>query len=133
MKFTSEGWPKYVKDMDQSLRDLNCVLSELSVHHGMLVRGSRIVVPNSMRDEMLKKIHDRHLGITKCLERSKSSVWWPRIRSAIKKIVTACQHCEQKRPSQRKEPLITTTLPQRAFQKVAADLCEQRPTVFDPH
>ena len=52
------------------------------------------------------------------------SVWWPGLESEIQGLVTTCPECMEVRPTQRKEPLITTRLPQSPWQKIGADICE---------
>ena len=44
---------------------------ELSVVKGILLKSSRIVIPSSLRLEVLDKQHEGHQGITKCRERAK--------------------------------------------------------------
>ena len=82
------------------------------------------MVPASLHDDILRRIHEGHLGIMKCQERAKEAVWWPGINARMKKVVEDCKHCQEKRSSQTKEPLIPSELPQRAFQKCSIDLCE---------
>ena len=48
--------------------------SEISVENGLLMRGCRIVIPSELQQEMLNKIHDGHLGITKCRARARQSI-----------------------------------------------------------
>ena len=38
--------------------------------------------------------------------------------------------CQENLPNQRKEPLITTPLPERAWKKIIADLCEHQGKQF---
>ena len=71
---------------------------------------------------MLSKIHDGHQGIAKCRERAKMSVWWPGISKEIKDTVSSCRPCQENRPTQVKEPLLVSQLPDRPFQKVGVDL-----------
>lgn len=79
-----------------------------------------------MRKETLEAIHAGHQGTTKCRERAKACVWWPGISKDIAKVVSSCSHCEEKKPTQRSEPLIPTSLPQRPFQMVGVDLCDMK-------
>lgn len=110
--------------MFQSVRDFYDVRGELSELDGLIVRGSRIVIPVNMREMVLDRIHDGHQGLTKCRERALQSVWWPKMRQDISTKVQQCQFCTENRHTQRKEPLLPSVLPSRPWQKVAVDLCE---------
>ena len=54
--------------------------------------------------------------------RARQSIWWPGLDADIKMIVEACEACQQLRPSQVKEPLLTEPRPSRVFEDVSADL-----------
>ena len=120
--YTLTGWPKYEKDVPESLKSLYEHRASLSVSDGLLLFGSRIVIPASMRPEILERIHDGHQGITKSLERARLGVWWPGVTKDIKKFISLCSQCAKNKPTQRREPLITTPLPQGPWQRVGVDL-----------
>jgi transposase InsO family protein len=124
LDYTKSGWPTYKEDVVLAARDLFAVRGELSVVNGLLTLGDRIVVPYSMRKQVLNLIHQGHQGIVKCRERAKISVWWPRIGKDIQHIVSTCRLCLEKQPTQRKEPLLPSTTPERPFQRVGIDILE---------
>ena len=101
------------------------VRMELTVAKGLLLRGSRVVVPKSLQKEILQKLHSGHQGTTKCRQRAKDSVWWPGIRKDIDEVVMNCETCRKVR-TQHPEPLLPTPLPLRPWQKVGTDLFEWR-------
>ena len=67
------------------------------------------------------KLHTGHLGITRCQEKAKQSVWWPRIGKHIEEEVQKCLVCSQSW-QQNVESLLPTDFPDYPWQKVAADL-----------
>ena len=76
----------------------------LSVNEGLLMRGQQLVVPPSLRIDILRYLHDCHQGITKTRENATSSVWWLGISRDIEKMVKNCAICEQYRKD-RIEPM----------------------------
>ena len=101
------------------------ISGELTIENDLLMRGSRIVIPSSLRQDILNKIQAGHQGITKCREMACQSVWWPGISKELEELVNRCHLC-CKAQSQRAEPLITTPLPNLPWQKVATDKFEWR-------
>ena len=79
MEYTIHGWPQYKEDVQLAAKDFFIIRGELSLHDGLLVRGDRMVVPFSLRKQILHRIHEGHMGVAKCRERAAQSVWWPRI------------------------------------------------------
>ncbi|GFR76283.1 Pol polyprotein [Elysia marginata] len=126
LSYTRDGCPEHRENVKLAPLGLYTFRNELSEVDGLLVYGDRIVIPYKMRKETLEKIYEGHLGITKCKERARASVWWPQINQEIKYRVARCQHCIEKKPTQRKEPLLTSEVPDRPFQKVGTciDICE---------
>ncbi len=120
------GWLEYVGKVPEAIRDFYQVSGELSEIDGLVIRGSRIVIPTEMRKVILEKIHYRNQGLVKCRERANQSVWWPRMSDDVGNATQQCMLCRENRNMQRKEPLIPSDLPSRPWQKIAIDLCEFR-------
>ena len=87
------------------------------------MRANRIVIPASLRLEMLDRIHTGHQGISKCREQARQSVWWPGLSRQLEELVKNCSTC-RKFTTQRSETLIPTALPELPWQRVRTDLFE---------
>ena len=105
------------------MKQYHTVASEISVQDGLLMRGSRVVIPSALRLEMLDRIHIGHQGISKCRERAKQCLWWSGLSRQLEELVKNCSTC-QKCLSKRREPLIPTALPELPWQRVGTDLFE---------
>jgi hypothetical protein len=94
----------------------------LSEADGLLLNGSRLVVPISLRQEVLAGIHDGHFGEVKCILRAKSAVYWPGCDEQIRNMVASCSTCQTHRHRNPAQPLRPVPLPVHAFQWVSADI-----------
>ena len=121
VRFTRDGWPPHAQ-LRHPATSYSQYSGDFSMSPaGLLLKGERIVVPESLRGECLQQIHEGHLGISKCRERAKTAVWWPGMSRDIERFVDKCPECATKRPTPT-EPLSPTALPERPWQKVATDL-----------
>ena len=91
------------------------VAFQISVDQGLLMRGSRLIIPSSLHQEMLGRIHEGHQGITKCRERARQSAWWSKM---LEQLVRNCTEC-CKVQKQRHQPLILSPLPEVPWRQVA--------------
>lgn len=55
---------------------------EITWEEGLLMYGTQIIVPQSMRPEIIDKIHS---GITRCWQQARQSIWWSGLSDQIKK------------------------------------------------
>ena len=122
IRYCQSGWPNK-KKLPDIVKPYSSVAAELSVQNGLLLRGCRIVVPTAMKQDILEKLHTGHLGIVKCRERARQSVWWPGLSTQLVQMIKNCREC-CKQQCQPAEPLITSELPELPFQKIGTDLFE---------
>ena len=77
IQFCLTQWPE--KHMlEERLQPYYGMAREMSIEDGLLLRGSRIVIPSALQHDTLQKIHAGHMGIAKCWEKARQGVWWPR-------------------------------------------------------
>ena len=60
---------------------------------GLILKGTKIVIPNKMCEARLKLIHGGHLGLNKCKLHAKESVYWPGLNDQLEKLVLNCELC----------------------------------------
>ena len=66
--------------------------------------------------------NDLHLGIDRCVQRAKGSIYWPGITEDIKSIVNKCEKCLIHCRHNQKEPNIPIDIPIVAWKTMATDL-----------
>ena len=96
---------------------------------GLLLKGCQLVIPLSLRGEILDRVHSGLQGITKCRARARQAVWWPGMSREIEEIVRNCATCAKKNKPHA-EPMIPTSLPEYPWQKVATDLMQYKNSMY---
>ena len=122
--FVMTGWPRREDAVPTSLLPYYQIRSELSIADGLLVYRDRIVIPATMRTEMLTRLHESHQHISKTRERANEAIWWPHISTDIKTLVENCDVCLQHRTAQPEQPLRPIALPDRPWAMLGTDLLE---------
>ena len=89
---------------------------------GLMMAGSRIIIPEASREHVLASIHEGHQGESKCLLRAKESVYWPGIYKEIENMVKACDVCREFENALPKCPMIGVEVPSQPWHTVGADL-----------
>ena len=119
-----DGWPETKTNLSHHITPYFHVRDELSVQNGMVFKGDRCVVPESLRPKILSKTHTSHIGVEGCLRRARESVYWPGMSAAVKNYVSQSEICRAHETSQQKGKLRPHKIPDRPWSKVAVDLFE---------
>ena len=88
-----QGWPKTVKEVPQEIQKYWTFCEELTIEDGLILKGMHIVIPDKMREDILKQIHEGHLGLNKCQMRVKETVYWPGLNDQLENLILNCQLC----------------------------------------
>ena len=112
----SGSWDRCPNSVYKAVKD------ELTCLGKLILRGTRIVIPEKLRGHVLKLAHEGHQGIVKTKARLRSKVWWPGIDKDVEKHVKACHSCQLVGIPQVPEPQVRSKFPDKPWEDLAADL-----------
>ena len=69
--YIKNDWPKYKNKVDLRLRSYRNTRHELCFSDGLCLKGHKIVIPDSLRKDMLNLLHACHLVIVKCTQKAR--------------------------------------------------------------
>ena len=111
-------------EADDTSKELKRIIFNgwLTVTDGIILKGDRVVVPQSMRKTLKEKLHSSHLGITGCVRRGRECLYWPNMAHDIKDFISKCPVCREMESGNVKETLMPHDIPDRPWSKVGSDL-----------
>lgn len=122
--YTLNGWPDNIKNVSENLKHYYKFRENISEDQQLLFMNERLIVPCSLRLNILNKLHEGHLGITKMKQAARALYYWPHIDSHIETLVKKCFVCQTYQKNNIKEPLLTHDIPELPFAKLGIDIME---------
>ena len=113
--------------IDQALRKdvqakFDRVMAELCVtEDGIVMRGSRIVLPTSLQDRAVKTAHEVHQGRTKTKALLRTKVWFATMDALVDALIDQCPPCQLNEAVHTTQPMQPSELPAKTWQKLATD------------
>ena len=86
--------------------------------------GERVVIPPSLRKEVLAHLHGAHQGVSQMTARAQASIFWPGITSDIARTRNNCGTCDTIAPSQPSLDAATPMVPSYPFELICSDYCD---------
>lgn len=94
---------------------------EFSLQSGCIMRGIRVVIPESLRGEVLKDLHYCHFGSTRMKEIARSFCWWMGIDKSIEQMSAECRDCAEHRAEPGKVFTHHWEYPSKPFERIHCD------------
>ena len=94
---------------------------ELSVQEGVVMRGDRVVIPRTLRADVLEAAHLGHPGKDSMIRQLRLSCWWPRSSTDTKEFEESCLPCIASVDSNLTPPMQMRDTPDRPWQHCSAD------------
>lgn len=129
-QYIVNSWPMHKKQLPDVVRHYWNFKDELSLCKNLVLRGTAILIPKCMREEMLHRLHYTHCGINKTTLRAKGVIFWPGMYTQIESMILSCETCILYSKSNRKEPLKPHPVPNLPWEKIGIDFLELEGQVY---
>ena len=93
LKMIEMGFPATKKDVPLQLREFWAVHERLSAADGIAMMDTRIVIPRSLRKQIITNLHAANQGISGMKARANISVYWPGIDGQMREYKNNCADC----------------------------------------
>ena len=94
---------------------------ELTMHHGILMWGNRVIVPTKLRGRVMETLHGGHMGTVKMKGLARGYVWWPRMDEDIEDVTKRCEGCQGIANNPKQAPLHRWEYPAYPWQRLHID------------
>ncbi len=118
----AKGWPDLKSQLSIPLHPYWTFRDEMTVHDGVVYKGQQVLIPPSLVNDMLEKVHAAHLGAESNFRMCKDALFWPGMRADIREMCYSCGKCAQFKAQNQKEPMQSQPIPRYPWQYVSQDL-----------
>ena len=120
--YISTGWPAKRSQIPVSLHPYWNFRDELTVESGILMKNSKVLIPESLKQKYLKQIHQGHQGIEACRSRAREFIFWVNINSDLKEMVEKCDICQSQQNSTTSIQKYVSEVPPHPWHTLGSDL-----------
>ena len=120
----AQGWPESIKSLPEAIRSFWSFRDEISMEDGIILKGERVIIPQSLKQDTLNQLHAAHQGVEKTRLRARDSVYWHGISNDIESMISRCPICQEHQKSQTQETLHPHEIPTTKWEVLGADFFE---------
>ena len=99
-----------------------------STTDGVILRGTRIVIPSSLQQRAIDIAHETHLGIEKTKSLTREKLWFPQVDNQIRDATEHCITCQAAGHVNPPESLHMTEMPELPWRTIHIDFYGPLPT-----
>ena len=125
-EMAADSFPESRAGMPAAIRGFHQYREDITSADGVVLYKDRVVIPPSLRGEVLSALHAAHQGVSMMTARAESSVFWPGMSADICATRNNCEHCHRMAPSQPAAPPTPPVMAIYPFQAVCSDFFMHR-------
>lgn len=119
--YIQRGWPDKRQLPSEAFYTYFEKRDELYIEEGILMWHDRVVIPTDLRNIILLKLHETHMGSTAMKGLARTHVWWPKCDKEIEQYAAQCKTCRKFAPNEPDTPLCLWNTPQKPWQRIHID------------
>ena len=95
---------------------------ELTVESGILMKNSKVLIPDSLKQKYINEVHSGHMGVEATLMKAREFIFWKGYSADIKEAVEKCGICQsQDRRSSTRQKYVSE-VPPHPWHTLGSDL-----------
>ena len=95
VSINENGIPEAINDLPVPLHTYHKFREHLHTLDGVILFKDWIVIPPSLRNDVLAALHSAHQGTPQMTAKAELPIFWPGINSDISDIRSCCSHCNK--------------------------------------
>ena len=121
-QYCESGWPLY-KSLVTNLKVKQYwhIRQDIFLDDGLLLYNSRLIIPESLKSQFLKIIHNVHQGISGCQTKAREAIYWPNMSKDIEEMVLSCHQCMSRSKANQSLPLHPHEIELLPWNKIGID------------
>ncbi|XP_042147991.1 uncharacterized protein K02A2.6-like, partial [Ixodes scapularis] len=124
-EYASTKWPEDKNAVPEQIRAYWPYRDEIHSEDDLLFRSNRLIIPSTMKNEVLDLLHAAHGGTEKMKQRARDVMFWPGMSADIQEKAERCALCRQHKPRNQRLPMMSHDVPELPWQTVGMDLFHQ--------
>ena len=120
--YISTGWPAKRIQIPVFLHPYWNFRDELMIESGFLMKNSKVLIPETLKQKYLRQIHKGHQGIKACRSRAREFVFWVNINEDLKELVEKCDLCQSQQNSTSIIQKYISEVPLHPWHTIGSDL-----------
>ncbi|UYV65499.1 K02A2.6-like, partial [Cordylochernes scorpioides] len=125
-----KGSPKSKYKVPREVMEYWKFRDELTEQDGIIYKGQKVMIPKTLRSELLNRVHASHHGVAASLAKARQAIFWPWMNQSIKETVEKCKACLAYQPNQTKETLMCHETPNLPWNKIGMDIFSVETTQY---
>ena len=120
--FIIAGWPHTKDELHTKIRPYWPYRDKLAVTDGVMLKGMYIIIPDSLKQQVLTQLCTNHMGIEKTKVLACESVFWHNINANMEAYINVCATCFEFQQTQPKEKITHHSIPLRPWEVIGVDI-----------
>ena len=120
--YISTGWPVKRSQIPVFLHPYWNFRDELIIESGILMKNSKVLIAETLKQKYLRQIHQGHQGIEACRSGAREFVFWVNINSDLKELVEKCELCQSQQNSTAIVQKYVSEVPPHPWHMLSSDL-----------
>ena len=92
-RLTLNGWPEKWGHFPRIAHTYWDFRDELSIEGDLVMKGKRVIIPNSSRESIMADLHKSHESINKSLNLVSTCIYWPGMEAEVMAYMKRCLTC----------------------------------------